>query len=359
MKRFLFAISIAMLLVLAACKPSGKSQNTKSKEVTPASNASINLNKGGIEKIVTLANAFKTSLSEEQLKIVQLPYSKTDAAKWSNFPATFRNAKRVGLNFGSMNASQILLAKELLKEVSGSITNEGYDELQQLLNADDYLKANGGGRDYGSEQYYIAFLGTPATAGLFEIQFGGHHTAFANTYKDGVLTGGTPSFRGVEPYDIFTWEGKNNQPMNQEQATLSAMLTALTASEQATAKLNKSFGDLLAGPGRDGSFPTVPSGIQCSSLNAAQQKLVLNAIKTYTGDIDDANAAAFMKKYTNELDNTFISWSGNPSLTVRNDYVRIDGPSVWIEYSCQGGIVLRGNHPHSVWRDKIKDYGGN
>lgn len=77
------------------------------------------------------------------------------------------------------------------------------------------------------------------------------------------------------------------------------------------------------------------------------------------GDIDDANAAGIMARYTGELDNTYISYSGTTTMTAINDYVRIDGPSVWIEYSCQHGIVLSGNHPHSVWRDKIKDYGGN
>ncbi|WP_461105034.1 DUF3500 domain-containing protein [Spirosoma koreense] len=43
-----------------------------------------------------------------------------------------------------------------------------------------------------------------------------------------------------------------------------------------------------------------------------------------------------------------------------NDYFRIDGPRVWIEYSTQGGIVIRTPpHPHSVWRDRTGDYGGN
>ncbi|MBT33420.1 MAG: hypothetical protein CMO01_27475 [Thalassobius sp.] len=66
-----------------------------------------------------------------------------------------------------------------------------------------------------------------------------------------------------------------------------------------------------------------------------------------------------MTKYTNELDETYISYSGTTNLTTRNDYVRIDGPSVWIEYSCQNGVILSGTHPHSVWRDKLTDYGGN
>lgn len=313
----------------------------------------------GIAKIVCLADAFKASLKDEQLSLLQLGYSKKDAAKWSNFPAAFGEAGRVGLNFGSMTAPQVQHAKALLKEVAGTTTNEGWDELQQLLNADDYLNANGGGSDYGAANYYIAFLGKPAATGTFEIQFGGHHMAFANTYKNGVLTGATPSFRGVEPFGKFTQDGKMNQPMNQEQEALSAMLTGLSATELATSKLSSTYSDLVAGPQRDGVFPATPSGIKCSNLTSAQKKLVLNAIDTYVDDIDDSDAAAFIKKYTRELDNTYISYSGTTRMTTRNDYVRIDGPSVWIEYSCQHGIILPGTHPHSVWRDKTKDYGGN
>jgi hypothetical protein len=39
--------------------------------------------------------------------------------------------------------------------------------------------------------------------------------------------------------------------------------------------------------------------------------------------------------------------------------MRIDGPSVWLEYSTQGGVIIRNySHPHTVWRDRVSDYGG-
>jgi hypothetical protein len=258
-----------------------------------------------------------------------------------------------------MTAPQIQSAKALLKELSGTIMNEGWDEIQQLLNADDYLNANGGGNEYGNANYYIAFLGAPANTGTFANQFGGHHLAFANTYKDGVLVGATPSFRGVEPFAPFTINDKSNQPMQQEQGALSAMLGALSTDELAIAKLPSTYSDIVAGPNRDGRFPSTASGIQCSKLSKAEKKLVLDAINTYVDDINDKDAKTIMTKYTRELDSTYIAYSGTTTMTTRNDYVRIDGPSVWIEYSCQHGIIMSGNHPHSVWRDKTKDYGGN
>lgn len=266
---------------------------------------------------------------------------------------------RISLNFGSMTTVQIQYAKALIKEEAGTTTNEGWDELQQLLNADEYLNVNGGGSGNGAANYYISLLGTPATTGTFEIQFGGYHLAFANTYINGALVGATPSFRGVEPFTTFTWNGKNNQPLQQEQTAFSDMLTGLSTANLTTAKLSATYSDLVVGPQKDAAFPTTASGVKGSSLSAAEKTLVLNAIKTYVYDVDDANASTILAKYTSELDNTYISYSGTTGMTTINDYVRIDGPSVWIEYSCQHGIVLSGNHPHSVWRDKTKDYGGN
>ena len=315
----------------------------------------------GIAKIICLADAFKSQLNGMQVSTLQRTYAVSDAKKWSNLPQGLVNgsSKRVGLNFGAMTSTQIQYAKALIKEVSGTTANEGWDEIQQLLNADEYLATNGGGSTYGAANYYLAFLGTPATTGTFEIQFGGHHLAFANTYKDGVLVGATPSFRGVEPYATFTLNGTSNQPLQQEAAAFSAMLTGLSSSNQTAAKLSQTYSDLVAGPGQDGKFPTTAVGVKGSNLSASEKALVLAAMKTYVYDTDDADAATILATYTSELDNTYVAYSGTTTMTTRNDYVRLDGPHVWIEYSCQNGIVLSGTHPHSVWRDKTKDYGGN
>ena len=89
------------------------------------------------------------------------------------------------------------------------------------------------------------------------------------------------------------------------------------------------------------------------------QALVVAAIETYVGDIAVADADMIMARYLAELPQTFVAFAGTPTLDAENDYVRIDGPSVWIEISMQPGRSLDGIHPHSVWRDKALDYGGN
>lgn len=222
----------------------------------------------------------------------------------------------------------------------------------------EYLAAHGGGSAYGRTGYYIAFLGSPADTGTWELQFGGHHLAVANTYTNGALAGATPSFRGIEPNGAFEYNGSTNEPMAAKEAAFAAALAALTTDQQANAKLSKTYSDLLLGPGQDWAFPTAKEGLQVYTLSADQKRLVLAAIAGYVNDIADDAAASILKRYKNELDNTYIAYSGTMALTARNDYIRIDGPSVWIEFSMQHGIVLSGNHPHSLWRDRTTDYGG-
>ena len=314
----------------------------------------------GLARVICRADAFKATLTSDQLAMVQLPYSKEDAMRWSNLPQ-FISRNRVGIHLGSLTAPQLAAAKALLAAVMASGTpNEGYDELEGELAADDYLGANGGGGGYNAGQYYLAFLGTPSTTGLWELQFGGHHYAVANTYNGGKITGVTPSFRAIEPMAPVTANNHTYQPMEEERQAFATMLSQLSPAEQQTAQLLNTFRDVLLGPRRDGQFPTNRQGVKAGDLNAVKRALVLNAIKLYVNDLDRETATTVLAKYTAELPDTYIAYSGSLTMGEENDYVRIDGPSVWIEYSMQHGIVIRNApHPHSVWRDRTGDYGGN
>jgi hypothetical protein len=303
-------------------------------------------NLSGVEKIVCLAEAFKSTLTASQINTLQLSHTLSNAKQWSNLPVTF--VPRLGLRFGDLSATQLTAAKELIQAATGAGPAEGYPEIEQLWAADQYL----------SGQYYIAFLGAPSATGSWELQTGGHHLAVANTYANGALSGATPSFRAVEPYAAFNSGGNTYQPIKEEHDALAAMLGGLSASQLTSAKLGSTFNDILLGPNKDWQFPTTKSGIACSQLDATQKNLVLAAIRTYVNDLDSVNAAAIMNLYSAQIDDTFIAYSGNASLSIQKDYVRIDGPRVWIEYSVQNGIILTPTHPHSVWRDHQSDYGG-
>nr|ACY06307.1 hypothetical protein [Streptomyces flaveolus] len=148
-----------------------------------------------------------------------------------------------------------------------------------------------------------------------------------------------------------------DQPERAEQQALSALLQSLDAS-QAAAGLRERHDDLLLGPHRDWKFPRKSEGIAAHDLTAAQRDLLVAAIARYVGDLPEADARRFLDRYRAELPDTHVGFTGSTLLTDPGDYVRIDGPSVWIEFSMHDGIVLADPHPHAVWRDKHTDYGG-
>jgi hypothetical protein len=325
---------------------------------TDAAAADRSCSTRGHAKLVCLADLLKKDLSPALLARLQLSYSVRDAKKWSNYPPTvYRD--RVGVTLAEFSPAQLGIVKAMLKEATGIAASEGFDEIEQILNADDFLKAVTGNPGFASGNFQIAFLGTPAATGTWQFYFGGHHMAFSSTYREGALASATPSFRGVEPFTQFKQNGRDNAPMAQEHAAFAAALAALSPAEQSAALLSQTYTDLIAGAQRDDNFPGTKAGVRVGDLSEAKRQLLLRAIEKFVGDIDPPDAETILAKYRRELTETYLSFSGTPSLTAENDYVRIDGPSLWIEFSMQPGRLVPGIHPHSVWRDRGTDYGGN
>lgn len=309
-----------------------------------------------VEKVVCLANTFKGLLTSTQIASLEIALTTTSQAKWSNLPGGVSN--RNGLEYSTLTTAQLDAAKAVVAAAAGTTADEGYAEFSQIRAADTYLSTQGGGSGYNETKYIIAFLGTPSLTGKWMLQFGGHHYAQNITFNAGKVIGTTPSHQGVEPL-TFTNTSGTFTPLKSEQAGLVAMLASLTSTQLASAKISSTYNDVVLGPGKDGQFPTTKAGIACSTLTAAQKTLVIAAMKPWTQDADNASGAILQALYEKELDNTYISYSGNPTLASNADYARIDGPSVWIELICQSGVVLSGIHYHSIYRDHTRDYGAS
>ena len=385
--------AVALALMLTSCAGSDDSNDDAASSSTSSSPTTSAGSTAGTGDVVALAEAFAATLSDDQKTALNQDYTFENATNWSNLPNALltggggapgggtggapsggppgggapsggapgggsTSTGRVGLQTDSLSDEQWTALEDLLAAATGSAENEGFDEIVQHLQADDYLADSGGGDDYGRGNYFIAFLGTPADTGTWELQFGGHHLAVANTYVDGALAGATPSFRGIEPFTTVEVDGDTVQPEQQEAAAFSALLTSLDTDQLATATLSESYNDLLLGPGKDWAFPATAEGLLGSELTDDQKALLLAAINTYVADVADADAAAILARYESEVDDTHVAFSGSTDMTQQGDYIRIDGPSVWIEFSQQNGIVLSGAHPHAVWRDKQTDYAG-
>ncbi|MEU3644053.1 DUF3500 domain-containing protein [Lentzea sp. NPDC034063] len=305
------------------------------------------------------ALAFAATLSGRQRSELVRDYSVADARRWSNYPeAVLAPNGRVGLSTATLSERQWAALHALLAVAMGAGEDQGHDEVRQHLAADDHLLALGGRHGYGRGNFRVAYLGEPSDSGRWRLQFGGHHLAISLTYGDGLLVGATPAFRGIEPFTPFVHDGVVCQPGRRKHAALAAVLSSLRESHVVTARVSGRHPDIVMGPGRDRRFPRSAAGIAGAALDSWQRTLLLEAIAAFVRDVDEASADRILSRYTDELDATCLAFGGSVALGSAGDYVRIDGPSVWIEYSLHDGIVCAGPHPHSVWRDKRTDYGG-
>ena len=319
-----------------------------------------------VTNVVTKALAFEALLTTSEVATLQQTYTTSLARKWSNLPcgAGCRN----GIEFGDLTADQLTAALVVIEAALSSDANNGFDEFAQIRLAEIILNTSGGGSGYDTTLRWISFLNTPSATGSWMLQFGGHHYAANIAFNNGHIVGATPFLMGLEP-KAFTWDGTVYAPLNDEHAAFTMMLASLTSSELATAKLTTTFTDCTMVPGETnggtGTFPATKVGVSCSSFTTAQKALVLAAIQNYVGDMDAVTAASIMAVYTREIDGTFIAFTGSGTsgdsstfLNAATNYVRIDGPTVWIEMACQNGVVFPTQlHYHTVWRDHSHDYG--
>ncbi len=396
----------SMTVLISSC---GGSENTSS---TSSSSSAASSSAGGsadVQSVVDAADAFVDTLDDDQAAQVLLEFNEDNATAWSNLPCG--SDCRVGIQFSELSDDQITAAEAVLQASLGTGAGTGYDQAMQILLADDYLGSvqgsssggaggggaaptgamptggagggtppsgampsggaaptdtgagagggTGGGGGYSSDNYYLAFLGTPGTTGTWQMHFGGHHLAVNITYVDGVVAGATPYFVGVEPTTWTADDGTPYAPLDVMKDGMLALTASLGEDQLAAAKLSESYTDVLLGPDGNGGFPDTKAGLAVSELSDDQKQLVMAAMTPWVSIADDATADDLLATYESELDDTYISYSGGTDLTAQGDYVRIDGPSVWIEFVCQNGVVISNQiHYHTVYRDHTRDYGG-
>ncbi len=367
-------LSILMLLFIcfSACKKdsldetsnadelnNGLSKNTVSAAaVDPCSTS------GNVAKVTCLVQTFKASLTTAQAAALQIPLTKTSAAKWSGLTGgvTIRN----GVEFSTLTPSQVSAAKAIISNATGITVNEGWDEFNQINLGDAYLGSIGGSA-YGSSKYTIAILGDPALEGTWMLQIGGHNYAQNITYKDGIAVSGSPSLQGTEP-KAWTFAGMDYAPLAQEHMVMTTLIASLSTAQLAEAKMTTPMTDLMLGAGMDGQFPTTKTGVKLSTLSVGSQNNFLVALYPWLNDFSYELKTKLLNIYTAEMGDTYISYSGNATANSGNpnsflmkdgDYVRIDGPSVWIEFIVKKGTLFTNDvQYHTLYRDHTRDYNG-
>jgi hypothetical protein len=304
---------------------------------------------GATGDIVAATKKFLATLDDAQRgKVVYEFKDNAQRKRWSNLPTGA--VQRGGLRMGDLRKPQRDAAMAVLV---AALSPQGYEKVQQIVEADELLKTSGGRMMFGRDEYYISFLGQPSTTEPWMIQFGGHHLGLNITLvgQHGTLT---PSHTGAQPA-IYELEGKTVRPLGREVDKAFALIGSMDEAQRKQAILGFQMRDLVLGPGRDGQT-IQPEGIKGSALSERQREMLLDLASEWTGIMNEAAANAKMDEMKKNIAETWFAWSG-PTEKGSAAYFRIQGPTVIIEYAPQrlGGDSTK--HIHTIYRDPTNEYG--
>jgi hypothetical protein len=181
------------------------------------------------------------------------------------------------------------------------------------------------------------------------LQFGGHHLAVNLTMAGGRATM-APSLPATQPA-AYSFEGRTVRPLGDENDKAFALVNALDEKQRSQAVLRNRVANLVLGPGEDGKT-IQPEGIRASDLSAAQQTMLWDLVREWTGLVNDAFAEPRMSELRSTVRETFFAWSG-PTTNGSAAYFRVQGPTLVIEYAPQNST----DHIHTIYRDPTNDYG--
>jgi hypothetical protein len=211
-------------------------------QATPAATAVPDLPPSPkVADVVDAGEAFLATLSEEQRATAQIELTPKLAVRWTNFPGG--SNVRNGVFFRDLKPDQVEAA---LKVARIALGEEGFSRYQEVRAADDAFakgrgglgpggpdqkKADGdpaqkkgggaaqkkgggpgGGFNFGSANYMIAFLGKPSKTTPWMLQLGGHHLAI-NIYYKGTTGGATPYHVAAQPTVWKDDQGKTHEPL--------------------------------------------------------------------------------------------------------------------------------------------------
>ncbi|MFT6532827.1 MAG: hypothetical protein ACJASC_002383 [Limimaricola cinnabarinus] len=301
------------------------------------------------EAIVTAAQAFLETLDKAQREAAMFAFDDaTQRGNWSNFPDG--PVQRAGVMRGDMTENQLAALDALLSTV---MSEDGVNNVRYQLAAEDTLDDGSGGPNFGSDYYYVSFLGEPSTHAPWMLQFGGHHLAINVTIFGPDVTF-SPMLTGGEPLNI-DYEGQQIYITADETTAAQALMDSLSEDQKAQAIVSDTPINLLLGPGEFGTR-VAPEGIKGSDLDDAQKALLSDVIAARLGFINADDFAAKMEVVEVELDDTWFGWWG-PEGTLGAAYFRVTAPSVITEYAPQDMDGDPTDHAHNMYRDPANDYG--
>ena len=300
---------------------------------------------------------FMRTLTPEQRARTTFAVDDIDWRRWNNI----HRAVRQGISFKEMTDAQSSAAVALLR---AGLSAKGLEKTRNIMRLNEHVaELTSNFSEYGEGLYHFTIMGEPSDTKPWGWQLEGHHL-IVNYFvlRDQVVM--TPTFMGSEPVDAQSGKYKGTVVLQDEQNKGLQFMRALTPEQQEKATLQraKTANHALAQAFRDNLVLDF-QGLRVADLPEAQQKLLLEIIEEYVGNMPAGHAKLRMGEVRSHLGETYFAWIGG---TDEDSvfYYRVHSPVILIEFDHQSPIALPGprvpgrRHVHTVIRTPNgNDYG--
>ncbi|PCJ93374.1 MAG: hypothetical protein COA50_13860 [Flavobacteriaceae bacterium] len=320
-----------------------------------------------VKEINTATTEFLTTLSEDELKITVHPFLDSLRTQWTNLPVGL--AKRPGIKFGDLSNKSKIKFHHILTTLFSS---QGYLKTTSIMNLDDILNKvyataynqkeitektyNQIKRlDWDYKNYFVAVWNKPNATEPWGLKFGGHHLSI-NLSVVGDDFSITPLFMGTDPSEVRTTKHAGLRVLSKEEDYGFLLLNSLSEEQRKIAVISGDTpGDIITDPASTGRIDTY-YGIKAVDMTMAQKNILERLIKEYINNMEFEKATSAMQTIKKSgIDTIYFAWIGSHEPN-KPHYYLINGPDFLIEYD-NVGFQKDGNHIHSIWREKGKNFG--
>ena len=296
--------------------------------------------------MTTAARALLDSLTPEQKRVAQFPFTAEERFIWFYTPVP-----RKGLTLKAMTEPQRKLAMNLLRS---GLSEKGFSKAETIRSLEDVLVELGGNpaqRD--RELYYFSIFGEPGPAATWGWRYEGHHLSQNWTVINGTAVATTPQFFGANPAEVRQGAKSGLRALAAEEDLGFDLLRSLDPKQRHSAIIDpKSPNDILTTNTREAAIQE-DRGLPHAQMNAAQKAALLKLIEEHAGAQTDPIAQDRVARAKASLDSVKFAWLGGTEKG-EGHYYRVQGQSFLIEFD---NTQNNANHIHQVWRDFKGDWG--
>ena len=313
-------------------------------------------------EIKAAAVSILDSMTDMQKKRVSYDINDSARVKWNNLPVGLR--ARAGVNIGSMSEGQRI---QLHRLISVSLSSQGYLKATGIFHLDDLLNLmydtlKGRGqvdeKTYGflmdlkwsHKNFYLAFFGDPRNDKVWGYKLEGHHLSLNFSFVNDKLSI-TPFFIGTDPAEYRILDYAGWRVLGQEEDLGIKLVNSLSDGLRKKATMDTAVpGDIITAA-ESGKRLINYWGVKGSEMTEQQRKLLGLIIREYVFNFEwDKANQEYDKIIKAGLANVYFGWIGSYK-EADSHYYLLNGPTFLIEFD------NRGNHIHTIWREKGNEYG--